>query len=136
MKIFFSILLCLLLLASTSGLAYAQHFCGDFEMMATLTLGEEKLSCGMADSKDDPCADEKAEGHTCCDNQYTKITIDDNFNPSQDTFQVPTNFAAAFVSVFVLQTQTSITRHPVRFSEYNPPPLIKDIFVLYKTFLI
>lgn len=128
--------MCCLLLVSTSGVSYAQHFCGDFEMMATLTLGDEKLSCGMADMADDTCADEKAEGHSCCDNQYTKITTDDNFNPSQDTFQVPTNFVAAFVSVFVFQTETFAIHKGEEFSEYNPPPLIKNIPILYETFLI
>ncbi len=132
--------MCLLLLASTSGVAYAQHFCGDFEMMATVTLGEEKLSCGMAaEAHDDSCdteGAEKAEDHTCCDNQYTKITTDDNFNASQDTFHLPANFVAAFVSVFIMPTETTTTSKIVAFSEYNPPSLIKNIPVLYETFLI
>ena len=121
---------------STSGVAYAQHFCGDFEMVATLTLGEEKLSCGMADLEDDTCTDEKAESHSCCDNQYTKITTDENFNASQDTFQVPANFAVAFISIFILQTENYATNTIASFSEYNPPPLIKNIPVLYESFLI
>lgn len=127
--------MCMLLLASTSGVAYAQHFCGDFEMMATVTLGEEQLSCGMVDAHDDTCDDE-VEGHSCCDNQYTKIIVDDNFNVSQDTFDLPANFVVAFVSVFVLQNETATKNRIVEFSEYNPPPLIKDIPVLYETFLI
>lgn len=128
--------MCCLLLVSTTGISYAQHFCGDFEIMATLTLGEEKLSCGMVTMADDACSDEKEEGHSCCDNQYTKITTDENFNPAQDTFQLPTNFLAAFVSVFVFQTKIGASNKNVEFSEYNPPPLIKNISVLYETFLI
>lgn len=129
--------MCLLLITSTSGVAYAQHFCRDFEMIATLTLGEEKLSCGMVDSIDDTCSDEKDEDHSCCDNQYTKVTTDDNFNASQDTFEMPTIFVTAFVSVFVLQqAATTTTNKTVSFSVYNPPPLIKDIPVLYETFII
>lgn len=128
--------MCLLLVMSTSGLAYAQHFCGDNEMVATLTIGEEKLSCGMADLEGDTCADEKAESHTCCDNQYTQITTDDNFNASQDTFQVPANFATAFISICILQTENYATHRAANFSEYHPPPLIKNIPVLYETFLI
>lgn len=128
--------MCLLLIASTTGISYAQHFCGDFEMMATLTLGEKKLSCGMADLEVDACSSEKIEGHTCCDNQYTKVTTDDNFNASHNTFQVPDNFVAAFVSIFVLQTEAAAVHKIVAFSEYNPPPLIKNFPVLYETFLI
>ncbi len=128
--------MCLLLLVSTSGVAYAQHFCGDFEMLSTLTLGEEKLSCDMVNLEDDACRDEKSENHSCCDNQYTKVTIDDNFHASQDTFQVPANFTAAFVSVFVLHIETSEIKTSELFSAYNPPPLIKNFPVLYETFLI
>ncbi len=128
--------MCVLLLASTSGVAYAQHFCGDFEMMATITLGEKKLSCGMVAIVDDACANEKDEEHSCCDNQYTKITTDDNFTPSQDSFQVPINFVAAFVSVFVLQTEPLVSETAEIYALYTPPPLIKDIPVLYETFLI
>ncbi|QIE59376.1 hypothetical protein G5B37_07300 [Rasiella rasia] len=135
MKQIFSIALSLLLLLSSSGIAYAQHFCGDFEMMATFTIGEKSLSCGMA-SVDDGCEDEEAEEHTCCDNQYTKVTTDDNFSTSQDTFQVPTNFVAAFVSVFVLQFETSAATEVAELWHYKPPPLIKNIPVLYETFLI
>ncbi|MAZ71836.1 MAG: hypothetical protein CMC70_01695 [Flavobacteriaceae bacterium] len=136
MKKVISLFMCLLLFASTSGVAYAQHFCGDFEMMATLTLGGEELSCGMAEAHDDSCDTEDAEDHNCCDNQYTKITTDENFNASQDTFQVSVNFVTAFVSVFVLQAEIATTSKIAAFSEYNPPPIIKDIPVLYETFLI
>ena len=43
-----SVLLAFLMLLSSSGVTYAQHFCGDHEMMAKFTLGEAHLSCGMA----------------------------------------------------------------------------------------
>ena len=121
-------------MASTSGVAYAQHFCGDFEMLATLTLGEEQLTCGMA--MDDGCEENPAEEHSCCDNQYTKINTDDNFNGTEFNVQLPVNFVAAFVSVFVLQEPLVIASQNHAYTTYNPPPLIKDIPVLYETFLI
>lgn len=136
MKKIISILMCFLLLASTSGVAYAQHFCGGNEMMATLTLGEEQLSCGMSTNVNDACKDEKAKDHSCCNNQYAKVTTDDSFHASQDTFQLAPSFVAAFVSVFVLQSDTIEEHKTTSFSVYHPPPLIKDIPVLYETFLI
>lgn len=127
--------MCLLLLANTSGVAYAQHFCGDFEMMATLTFGKEQLSCAMVAVEDD-CATLDAESHNCCDNQYTKVITDDNFNTSKDTIKVPLNFVAAFVSVFIVQIENIESANVQSFSEYNPPPLIKNLPVLYESFLI
>ena len=47
MKKTISIFLSILILASSSGIAYAQHFCSGMEMMAEVTLGEKHLSCGM-----------------------------------------------------------------------------------------
>lgn len=134
MKKIASIVLCMLLMASTSGIAYAQHFCGDFEMLATLTLGEEQLTCGMA--VDDGCADESTKEHSCCANQYTKVNTDDSFNSSEFDVQLPVHFVKAFVSVFVLQSNFEVATEKIFYSEYNPPPLIKDIPVLYETFLI
>lgn len=43
-----SVLLTILILASSSGVTYAKHFCGDFEVVSTLTMGKKNLSCGMA----------------------------------------------------------------------------------------
>lgn len=135
MKQLTSILLSILLLASTSGVSYAQHFCGDFEMMAVVTLGEEELSCGMS-MKTDSCGDEDTEEHSCCDNQYTKVTTDDNFNASEYELQLSSNFIVAFTSVFVVQSQEIASLEVVNYKEYDPPPLIKNLPVLYETFLI
>ena len=124
-----------LVLFSSTGITYAQHFCGDFEMIATLTLGQEKLSCAMV-AIDDDCATLDAENHSCCDNQYTKVLTDDNFSAAKDSIQLPANFWVAFVSVFFTPSEEIVGDRTTIFSEYNPPPLIKNIPVLFETFLI
>lgn len=134
MKQFISIALSFLMLLSSSGIAYAQHFCGDFEMMAKITLGQEKMTCGMV--MEDPCNDEQDEEHSCCDNEYAQVTTDENFAAASFDLQVPPVFAAAFVSVFVLNTETFTSKEQTLFTQYHPPPLIKDIPVLFERFLI
>ena len=124
-----------MLLLSSTGLTYAQHYCGDYKMMDKITFGEEQLSCGMA-MADDLCEGEEEEKHDCCDNHYTNISTDDNF--AQATCDIALNdaFVTSFVSVFVLE-QAVISNHELpQYSEYNPPPLLKNIPVLYETFLI
>lgn len=135
MQKIFSFILSLLLLLSSTGLTYAQHYCGDFKMMEKITFGEEHLSCGMA-MVDTACGDEDQEEHDCCDNQYTSITTDDNFAQSSFNSVLNDNFVAAFVSVFVLEKAYVKAEEQPHFSKYNPPPLLKNIPLLYETFLI
>lgn len=97
-----SIVLSLLLLLSSSGLTYAQHFCGDYEMMSKITLGEAHLSCGM-EMMSATCEDTHDAMHNCCDNEYTAIDVDDNFATSSFDFQLNPVFVIAFVSIFVAQ---------------------------------
>jgi hypothetical protein len=85
---------------------------------------------------DDSCGDEEEEDHSCCDNEYSQVTTDDNFTASVLDFQIPTVFVASFVLVFVLQTEAFINEEQPFFGQYQPPPLIKDIPVLYGSYLI
>ncbi|MFT4849555.1 MAG: hypothetical protein ACI83B_002099 [Sediminicola sp.] len=133
-----SILLSVLLLLSSTGVTYAQHFCGEFEMLSKVTLGEEHLSCGMAmevpDCDDDDYDD--AEDRHCCDNEYTSVTTDDNFAKANFNIDFDKSFAIAFVSVFVLQQLVEYEASIDDYTLYYPPPLYKNIPVLYETFLI
>lgn len=126
--------LSLLLLVSTSGIAYAQHFCGEYQMMAKVTLGTQQLSCGIA--LEDHCEGEEDQEHNCCENQYTQIDIDDNFASSQsDSIIIPT-FVKAFVTVFILPSRFQEVKKTRFEHQYHAPPLIKNIPILYETFLI
>jgi hypothetical protein len=130
-----SILLSVLLLLSSTGITYAQHYCGEFEMLSKVTLGEEHLSCGMAMEVSD-CEENNALDDHCCDNQYTSVITDDNFAKANFNIDFHQSFVLPFVSVFVLQQlvehQTSLDNYTL----YYPPPLYKNIPVLYQTFLI
>jgi hypothetical protein len=104
-------------------------------MMTKVTLGEEHLSCGMV-MQDSSCGDEQAENPGCCDNEYTQVTTDDNFTKARLDVKFDTHFVVAFVSIFMLKTPFLEEALFAAYIDYNPPPLIKDIPVLYETFLI
>ncbi|MGK0428321.1 MAG: hypothetical protein ACJAUR_002441 [Ulvibacter sp.] len=130
-----SILLSVLLLLSSTGVTYAQHFCGEFEMLSKVTLGEEHLSCGMV--MDVPsCDDNVVEDYHCCATQYTSVSTDDNFAKANFNIDFDKSFAIAFVSVFVLQQLVEYEASIDDYTLYYPPPLYKNIPVLYETFLI
>jgi hypothetical protein len=124
----------LLLLLSSSGIVYAQHFCGDYEMMAAITMGEKHLSCGMI-MESTGCEDDSFQ-NDCCDNEYTKIDVDDRFAKSDFEVDLYNNFIPAFTSVFVFQLADITTAQKPTFKDYQPPPIERDLLVLYETFLI
>ena len=136
MKRFISIVLSLLLLLSSTGITYAQHYCGEHEMMAKVTLGHEMLSCGMVMSHDDGCQDEPKEDHGCCDNKYTHVDVDDNYADVSLDLQLNPVFVASFVAVFVVGEASTYNKNPDYFKDYSPPPLLEDLQVLYETYLI
>ena len=130
-----SILLSILMLASSTGVTYAKHFCGDFEVISTITLGEKDLSCSMSMEADD-CDDGKLESNYCCKNKYESIDTDDNFSLASFDVQISVPFFASFVSVFVLQQVEEDISSLLFYPNYDPPPIDKDIPVLYQVFII
>lgn len=127
------------MLASSSGIAYAQHFCGGMEMMSQITLGEKNLSCGMEEMENpaECTAESTAENHhDCCDNQIIKIQTDDNFAKASFDVKLNKTFVATFVSVFVLQEVDIASAEKTFFADYSPPPLEQDLNILYETFLL
>ena len=136
MKQLTSILLTLLLLISNTGITYAQHFCGGHQMIAKVTIGQERLSCGMAAVKDLCDESHQSDTHSCCNNLYTQVAFDDTVEQPIVEFQLTpplkantTTFSASVYEIITLQKE-------VVYSIYNPPPLIKNFSVLFDTFLI
>ena len=136
MKQITSILLTLLLLISNTGITYAQHFCGGHQIMAKVTIGQERLSCGMAPVKDLCDDSHQSDTHSCCNNLYTQVAFDDTVEQPIVEFQLTpplkantTTFSASVYEILTLQKE-------VVYTLYNPPPLIKDFPVIFDTFLI
>lgn len=130
-----SIMLSLLLLASSSGITYAQHYCGDYEMLSKVTLGEEYLSCEMT-LKTDGCEEGDTEDHRCCDNQYTSVDTDNHFTKASFDIDFDQPGVVAFVAVFLNQITFEFEETSNEIPLYHPPPLYRDIPLLYESFLI
>lgn len=104
-------------------------------MLSKVTLGEEHLSCGMKMNVPS-CGDEKQEDHGCCSNQYLKVHTDDHFAKVSFDFYFSAQWVPAFVTVFLLPEVTIPVAPKSVFREYLPPPLERDVQILYETFLI
>ena len=130
-----SFLLSVLLLASSTNVTYAKHFCGDYEVLSVITLGEKNLTCGMK-MNSNTCNDVKQEAPHCCKSKYENIDIDDNFDLSSYDALLNVPFIKSFVSVFVIQQLEFDSKFLQFYADYDPPPLDKDIPVLYQVFVI
>ncbi len=130
-----SILLCILMLASSTNVTYAKHFCGDHEMLSVITIGEKHLTCEMK-TNSNTCGDETLEDHDCCKNKYENVEIDDDYSLTYDNAFISIPFVKSFVSVFVLQQVLFNNESVDVYADYDPPPIDKDIPVLYQVFVI
>ena len=136
MKQIISILLTLLLLISNTGITYAQHFCGGHQMMAKVTIGQERLSCGMALVKDLCDESHQSDTHSCCNNLYTQVAFDDTVEQPIVEFQLTPVFDVDKNAIINSVSEILTLQKEVVYTIYNPPPLIKDFPVLFDTFLI
>lgn len=134
-----SIFLSILIFASSSGVAYAQHYCGGMEIISQLTIGEAHLSCEMGPGElSDDCEIEgdSTEAHDCCQNQVTKIQIDENFAKASFSHDLDQVFVATYIPIFTIQEAEISLEEKSFFVAYCPPPLERDLNILYDTFLI
>ena len=136
MKQIISILLTLLLLISNTGITYAQHFCGGHQMMAKVTIGQERLSCGMALVKDLCDESHQSDTHSCCNNLYTQVAFDDTVEQPIVEFQLTPPLKVNNTTFSASACKVLTPKKEVVYTIYNPPPLIKDFPVLFDTFLI
>ena len=136
MKQITSILLTLLLLISNTGITYAQHFCGGHQMMAKVTIGQERLSCGMAPVKDLCDESHQSDTHSCCNNLYTQVAFDDTVEQPIVEFQLTPVFDVDNNAIISSVSEILTLQKEVVYTIYNPPPLIKNFSVLFDTFLI
>ena len=136
MKQIISILLTLLLLISNTGITYAQHFCGGHQMMAKVTIGQERLSCGMALVKDLCDESHQSDTHSCCNNLYTQVAFDDTVEQPTVEFQLTPVFDVDKNAIISSVSEILTLQKEVVYTIYNPPPLIKDFPILFDTFLI
>ena len=136
MKQIISILLTLLLLISNTGITYAQHFCGGHQMMAKVTIGQERLSCGMALVKDLCDESHQSDTHSCCNNLYTQVAFDDTVEQPVVEFQLTPVFDVDNNAIISSVSEILTLQKEVVYTIYNPPPLIKDFPILFDTFLI
>lgn len=135
MQKFISIVLSLLLLASSANVTYAKHFCGDVEVLSVLTVGETYLSCSEKESID-TCNDKEPKKNSCCKTKYDQVEIDDNFDSATAFTLVDIPVAKDYISPSNYSFITLEDKSFAIYAYYDPPPIDKDFSALYQVYLI
>lgn len=129
-------------MASHTSFAIGTHFCGGEAVETKIILGAEHLGCDMP-GMEEPCDESKKatnkEGSfdkvPCCENEFQTFQSTNEFvkDAAQTTFNV--EFSVAFIYTKLNLDLFPKSTHQF-YTEYIPPPLEKDILVLFQTFLI
>ncbi|GGD86130.1 HYC_CC_PP family protein [Planktosalinus lacus] len=128
-----SIALSLLLLLSTTGLTYGQHFCEGVLVDKSFAIGFEIMSCDEVEA-DDSCENNPAEDD-CCADTYFQIQTDKEFSgkSSYASLEIPsfvTSDANFLVEVDIFSKEQRL------FAYYTPPERPFDLHALFQTYLI
>lgn len=138
----FSIVLSLFLMASHISLTIGTHFCGGEAVEKKVVWASSHLGCGMEDmdesNKDasNPTPTEESFSELpCCENEFQEVDVTDDFVKDASSFVINIDF----VNIHVL-TLLGLDITPVaaknHYAENSPPPLERDIQILFQTFLI
>lgn len=74
-------------------------------------------------------------GTPCCENQYQTFQASNDF--VNDAPQVAINFASIVALVYsILDIDLFPKTNHLYFTDYSPPPIEKDVQVLFQTFLV
>lgn len=143
MKKFFSILLSIILVASHLSLTRGTHFCHGEVVETKILLGKMDLDCGMQNMREYCDITEKSTSHElyfgnvpCCQNEYQTIHVTDEFVKDAAQFSFSFNFSSAFIYSTLNPDLFSKSTTQQFYTEYSPPPLEKDLEVLFESFLI
>ena len=127
------------MLTTNVGITFATHYCGGKAVKTSISLGQDDLDCGMS-NMDTPCKDQPKsptiKRKSCCENQYTQISIDDDYNQTAvETLNVDFKFIAVFITSYINFYSFNNTKKP-EYLAYSPPLLDHDVQVMNQTFLI
>lgn len=126
MKSLFATFMLLFFLMGQINLTWAKHFCDDKLVSSELTLSTKAKDC---------CA--KSSGKTpmdCCEDKIASADSDDFFGKTGIEFDVSLGFILSFVYSFDFSLSENLE---IEFSKpKSPDPFLKDLYLLYETFLI
>lgn len=124
------------MLTLNMSITFATHYCGGKPVETSISLGHDDLKCEMSAIEKKACTKsdqkQKITRKNCCNNTYTTLSVDDNYN-STESVSLNIKFVSAFIAVFIHHTFFNCERLKSFFT-YSPPLLEQDKSVLFQVF--
>lgn len=128
-----SIILVMLLLASTTPWTVDKHYCMGHLIDVSFFTGAS--DCGMDMVLSDNTS-EPAEKKSCCDDQTIIVEGQDNLNVSFENLSLDQQYFLAALSHSFFNLFKPIEKQYIKYEHYPPPLLVKNIQLLDEVFLI
>lgn len=107
------------------------------EMTSEIGFGNKHLDCGMSMPMDhnESQSDNQPDPNSCCENVTTQLQVDDEVQLKKVDADLSLNFVVSLVQVFVFGI-APLASEKSQFPTYSPPPVDRNLQVLYQSFLI
>ena len=137
------ITLAFLIFVSSAGFTLNSHFCQNTLQSVAIfftpeNCHERAMHCAMNAAKS--CCSKKknscseSEDKDCCEDKSQFVKADIDFTPFvADEFQI--DLLVLLPATISIHFETIFTEKLIRFKNYIPPPLIKNLPVLFQSFL-
>ncbi len=135
MKKIFSAILSLVILFTSMGFTVSSHECGGKRVKTVLSIGNANVSCGMETTTGDCESSTKKMKANCCKDEFQKIQLNDDYTQTTTFVHFSPDFTTVFAAI-LFDLLPNVSTQSFFFKNYLPPPLVKDIKVLVKSFLI
>ena len=128
-----SIALSLLLLVSSIGFTYGQHFCEGVVVDKSFALGFQTMSCADVET-DDACENNPAEDD-CCAYTYFQLQTDKEFSGKSSYVSLEIPQCVATKTNFIIEA-VAFSKEQQSFAYYTPPERAFDLHALFQTYLV
>ncbi len=119
---------------STMSFSINKHYCMDHLVDVSLVFPAE--TCGMDMATPSSEQGEQLSATPCCADEQIAVDGQDEVNPTTSgSVELHKAFVAAFVYTYTFLFEETALERP-EFKDYSPPLLIKDLPVIYETYLI
>ena len=133
------ITLAFLIFVSSTGFTLNSHFCQNTLQSVAIFLSpqnchERAAHCAMSTSKSCCSKTKNACSKDCCEDKSQFIKADIDFTPfAADDFQI--DLPDLLPSPLSIHFETTLIDKLIRFNNYIPPPLIRNLPLLFQSFL-
>jgi len=129
-----AILMAFVVLFSTMSFTVDMHYCGD-TLVSTAVFKDAK-TCGMEMKKEAPVSGCSITKKDCCADKQLLLEGQEELKVSFDTLTINHQvFVASLVQTYISLFEGFDDAITI-FSEYPPPPLVRQIYKLDETYLI